>query len=88
MSPFSLICGSLAYDTVMVFPGRFREHILPDKIHMLNVSFLVPTMKRNFGGCSGNIAYNLRLLEGDGAPMPSSPPISTTTRSMPFTRAQ
>ena len=69
MSPFSLICGSLAYDTVMVFPGRFREHILPDKIHMLNVSFLVPTMKRNFGGCSGNIAYNLRLLEGDGAPM-------------------
>ena len=65
----ALICGSLAYDTVMVFPGRFREHILPDKIHMLNVSFLVPSMKRNFGGCSGNIAYNLRLLGGDGAPM-------------------
>ena len=65
----ALICGSLAYDTVMVFPGRFREHILPDSIHMLNVSFLVPSMKRNFGGCSGNIAYNLRLLGGDGAPM-------------------
>jgi adenosine kinase len=53
----------------MVFPGRFREHILPDSIHMLNVSFLVPSMKRNFGGCSGNIAYNLRLLAGSGAPM-------------------
>ena len=65
----ALICGSLAYDTVMVFPGRFREHILPESIHMLNVSFLVPSMKRNFGGCSGNIAYNLRLLGGDGAPM-------------------
>jgi adenosine kinase len=65
----ALICGSLAYDTVMVFPGRFREHILPDSIHMLNVSFLVPSMKRNFGGCSGNIAYNLRLLECDGHAM-------------------
>jgi len=65
----ALICGSLAYDTVMVFPGRFREHILPESIHMLNVSFLVPSMKRNFGGCSGNIAYNLRLLGGEGAPM-------------------
>jgi adenosine kinase len=65
----ALICGSLAYDTVMVFPGRFREHILPDSIHMLNVSFLVPSMKRNFGGCSGNIAYNLRLVGGNGAPM-------------------
>jgi adenosine kinase len=53
----------------MVFPGRFREHILPDSIHMLNVSFLVPSMKRNFGGCSGNIAYNLRLVGGEGAPM-------------------
>ena len=65
----ALICGSLAYDTVMVFPGRFREHILPESIHMLNVSFLVPSMKRNFGGCSGNIAHNLRLLGGEGAPM-------------------
>ena len=65
----ALICGSIAYDTVMVFPGRFREHILPDRIHMLNVAFLVPSMKRNFGGCAGNIAYNLGLLGGRGAPM-------------------
>ena len=65
----ALICGSVAYDTVMVFPGRFRDHILPDKIHMLNVAFLVPSMKRNFGGCAGNIAYNLGLLGGQGAPM-------------------
>ncbi|MGH8253272.1 MAG: carbohydrate kinase family protein [Steroidobacteraceae bacterium] len=62
----ALICGSLAYDTVMMFEGRFREHILPDRIHVLNVSFLVPSMRRNFGGCAGNIAYNLRLLGGDG----------------------
>jgi adenosine kinase len=59
----------MAYDTVMVFAGRFREQILPDRIHMLNVSFLVPSLKRNFGGCAGNIAYNLKLLEGDGVPM-------------------
>jgi adenosine kinase len=65
----ALICGSMAYDTVMVFSGRFREQILPDKIHVLNVSFLVPSLKRNFGGCAGNIAYNLKLLGGDGAPM-------------------
>jgi adenosine kinase len=65
----ALICGSIAFDTVMVFPGRFREHILPDRIHMLNVSFLVPSMRRNFGGCAGNIAYNLGLLGGAGAPM-------------------
>jgi adenosine kinase len=65
----ALICGSIAYDTVMVFQGRFREHILADRIHMLNVSFLVPTMRRNFGGCAGNIAYNLGLLGGRGAPM-------------------
>ena len=58
----ALICGSLAYDTVMTFEGRFREHILPDRIHVLNVSFLAPSMRRNFGGCAGNIAYNLRLL--------------------------
>ena len=62
----ALICGSLAYDTVMVFDGRFREHILADRLHMLNVSFLVPEMRRNFGGCAGNIAYNLKLLGGDG----------------------
>lgn len=65
----ALICGSVAFDTVMVFQGRFREQILPDRIHMLNVAFLVPTLKRNFGGCAGNIAYNLRLLGSAGAPM-------------------
>jgi adenosine kinase len=65
----ALICGSLAYDTIMVFPDRFKDHILPDKIHMLNVSFLVPEMRRNFGGCAGNIAYNLKLLGGDPFPM-------------------
>ena len=62
----ALICGSMAYDTVMVFEGRFREHILPDRIHVLNVSFLAPSMRRNFGGCAGNIAYSLKLLGGDG----------------------
>ena len=62
----ALICGSMAYDTVMVFEGRFREHILPDRIHVLNVSFLAPSMRRNFGGCAGNIAYNLKLLGGSG----------------------
>jgi adenosine kinase len=62
----ALICGSMAYDTVMVFEGRFKDHILPDRIHMLNVSFLAPSMRRNFGGCAGNIAYNLKLLGGSG----------------------
>jgi adenosine kinase len=61
----TLICGSIAYDTIMVFRDRFRNHILPDQIHILNVSFLVPDMRREFGGCAGNIAYNLRLLEGN-----------------------
>ena len=65
----ALVCGSLAYDTVMVYPGRFRDHILPDKIHLLNVSFVVPTLRRYFGGCAGNIAYNLRLLDCDGHAM-------------------
>lgn len=65
----ALICGSVAFDTIMTFPGRFKEHILPDKIHMLNVSFLVPQMRREFGGCAGNIAYNLRLLGDTGLPM-------------------
>lgn len=60
-----LICGSLAFDTIMVFPDRFREHILADKLHMLNVAFLVPEMRREFGGTAGNIAYNLRGLGGD-----------------------
>jgi adenosine kinase len=56
----------MAYDTVMMFEGRFRDHILADKLHVLNVSFLAPAMRRNFGGCAGNIAYNLKLLGGDG----------------------
>jgi adenosine kinase len=60
----TLICGSMAYDTIMVFKDRFKHHILPDQIHILNVSFLVPDMRREFGGCAGNIAYNLRLLGG------------------------
>ena len=62
----ALICGSLAYDTIMVFPGRFKEHILPEKVHILNVSFMVPQIRREFGGCAGNIAYNLDLLGGEG----------------------
>jgi adenosine kinase len=57
-----LICGSIAYDNIMVFHGRFKEQILPDQIHILNVAFLVPDMRQEFGGCAGNIAYNLRLL--------------------------
>ncbi len=61
----TLICGSIAYDTIMVFPGRFKEHILPEKLHILNVAFLVPDMRREFGGCAGNIAYNLKLLGGE-----------------------
>ncbi len=65
----ALVCGSMAYDTIMVFSDRFANHILPDKIHMLNVSFLVPQMRREFGGCAGNIAYNLKLLGDIGLPM-------------------
>jgi adenosine kinase len=61
----SLICGSMAFDTIMSFEGRFSEHILADQMHILNVSFLVPRMRREFGGCAGNIAYNLRLLQAD-----------------------
>ena len=61
----TLICGSLAYDTIMVFGDRFKNHILPEQIHILNVSFLVPDMRREFGGCAGNIAYNLKLLGGE-----------------------
>ena len=60
----TLICGSIAYDTIMVFPGRFKEHILAEQLHILNVAFLVPDMRREFGGCAGNIAYNLKLLGG------------------------
>ena len=65
----ALICGSFAYDTIMVFPDYFKNHILPEKIHMLNVCFVVPDMKREFGGCGGNIAYNMKLLGADCAPM-------------------
>jgi adenosine kinase len=61
----TLICGSLAYDTIMVFPDHFKHHILPEKIHILNVAFLVPEMRREFGGTAGNIAYNLNLLGGN-----------------------
>jgi adenosine kinase len=61
----TLICGSMAFDTIMVFHDRFKNHILPEKIHILNVAFLVPDMRREFGGCAGNIAYNLKLLGGE-----------------------
>ena len=65
----ALICGSMAYDTIMVFPEPFKDHILPDKVHILNVSFLVPQMRREFGGVAGNTAYNLKLLGGTPYPM-------------------
>ena len=61
----SIICGSIAYDTIMTFEGRFQDQILPDQIHILNVAFLVPSMRREFGGCAGNIGYNLKLLGGE-----------------------
>src|SRR5579862_9671204 len=61
----TLVCGSMAYDTIMVFPDQFRKHILPDQIHILNVSFMVPEMRREFGGTAGNVAYNLKLLGED-----------------------
>jgi adenosine kinase len=61
----TLICGSIAYDNIMVFPDHFKNHILPDKIHVLNVAFLVPEMRREFGGCASNIAYNLKMLGGE-----------------------
>ncbi len=61
----TLICGSMAFDTIMVFHDRFKNHILPEKIHILNVAFLVPDLRREFGGCAGNIAYNLKLLGGE-----------------------
>jgi adenosine kinase len=65
----ALICGSLAFDTIMTFEGRFAEQILPDQLHILNVSFLVPSLRRDFGGCAGNIAYSLQLLGGEPVPM-------------------
>ena len=79
----ALICGSLAFDTITTFPGRFAQQILPDQVHILNVSFLVPTLRREFGGCAGNIAYTLTQLGGeplvmaaigsDGAGLPGAP---------------
>ncbi|MEP6969250.1 MAG: carbohydrate kinase family protein [Betaproteobacteria bacterium] len=65
----SIICGSLAFDTIMNFEGRFAQQILPDQLHILNVSFLVPSLRRDFGGCAGNIAYSLKLLGGEPLPM-------------------
>jgi adenosine kinase len=65
----AVICGSLAFDTIMTFEGRFAEQILPDQLHILNVSFLVPALRRDFGGCAGNIAYSLKLLGGEPLPM-------------------
>jgi adenosine kinase len=65
----ALICGSLAFDTIMVFNDRFKNHILPDKVHMLNVSFLAPSMRKEFGGCAGNVAYNLTQMGGTGYPL-------------------
>ena len=65
----ALICGSFAYDNIMVFPDQFRNHILPNKVHMLNVCFMVPDMRREFGGCAGNIAFSLNLLGAAATPM-------------------
>lgn len=65
----ALICGSLAFDTIMVYSGQFKNDILPDKVHMLNVAFLVPELRREFGGTAGNIAYNLKMLGGEPLPM-------------------
>lgn len=65
----ALICGSMAYDTIMVFEDQFKNHIIPDQIHILSLSFLVPEMRQEFGGCAGNIAYNLKMLGGEPLPM-------------------
>lgn len=70
----ALICGSLAFDTITTFEGRFGDHILPDQIHILNVSFLVPSLRREYGGCAGNIAYGLRQLGGEPLPMAAAGP--------------
>lgn len=64
-----LICGSMAFDTIAVFEGRFRDHILPERVQSLSVSFLVPSMRKEYGGCAGNIAYNLKLLGGNPVPV-------------------
>ena len=65
----ALICGSLAFDTIMSFEGKFAQQILPEQLHILSVSFLVPSLRRDFGGCAGNIAYSLKLLGGQPIPM-------------------
>ncbi len=65
----ALICGSFAFDTIMVFNDKFKHHILPEQVHIINVSFLVPDLRREFGGCAGNVAYNLKLLGGNPLPM-------------------
>lgn len=70
MTKTVLICGSMAFDTIAIFNGRFKDHILPDSIHALSVSFLVPSMRKEFGGCAGNVAYNLKLL--GGTPLPAA----------------
>lgn len=64
-----LICGSIAFDTIMNFDGKFKDHILPDQVHILNVAFLVPQLRKDFGGCAGNIAYSLNMLDGRPVPM-------------------
>src|ERR1700679_2645389 len=67
--PAAMSCGSVAYDTILVFPDRFKNHLLPDKLHAKNVSFRVQEMRREFGGCAANIAYGLRLLGDRGIAM-------------------
>src|SRR3546814_8802490 len=69
MSDKVLVCGSVAFDTIAVFEGHFKDHILADSIQSLSVTFFVPTMCREYGGCAGNIAYNLRLLGGNPVPV-------------------
>ncbi len=76
----ALICGSAAYDNIMVFEDSFKNHILPDKIHILNVAFLVPKLRREFGGCATNIAYNLKLLGEMPLPMGEGRPVSRLGR--------
>lgn len=65
----ALICGSFAYDNIMVYPGKFRDQIMPENLHILNVSFMTPELRREFGGCAGNIAFSLQQMGGDVAPM-------------------
>ena len=80
----TLICGSISFDNIMVFQGRFKEHILPEQIHILNVAFLVPELRREFGGCAGNIAYNLKLLGGDPLIMVIIHPAPTACIQVPM----